>query len=194
MNLYRRIDREVKGWLSDKNGRWLASLASEVPEHQAIVQVGVYHGRSCFYMAVEAKATVYGIDPWDLPGERKTSKGEPFTDPEHRLAAYRHRENLGLEDGVEFIRGFSVEVAKGWGIPVGLLMIDGEHTHEASLADARAWEPHLAPGAVVAIDDVTPKFAGVEKTVEVLEQEWGLSQRRNRFAWWRLSLPKVGLR
>src|SRR5690606_18123455 len=107
MNLYRRIDREVKGWLSNKNGRWLASLASEVPEHQAIVQVGVYHGRSCFYMAVEAKATVYGIDPWDLPGERKTSKGEPFTDPEHRLAAYRHRENLGLEDGVEFIRGFS---------------------------------------------------------------------------------------
>lgn len=180
--------RKVEGWLSHSNGRWLASLAAEVPRDQAIVQIGVYKGRSCFYMAAEAQATVYGIDPWDLPGKRETSKGEPFTDPAIKEAAYRHRSELGMDTKVEFIQGFSVEVAKGWGIPVGLLMIDGEHTHEASLADARAWEPHLAPGAVVAIDDVTPKFAGVEKTVEVLEQEWGPSQRRNRFAWWKRSV------
>ena len=179
--------RKVEGWLSHSNGLWLAKLAAEVPPSEAIVQIGVYKGRSCFYMATRAKAKVYGIDPWDLPGERKTSKGEPFTDPMIKQAALRHRAELGMESKVEFIQGFSVEVAKGWEIPVGLLMIDGEHTHEASLADARAWEPHLAPGAVVAIDDVTPKFAGVEKTVEVLEQEWGPSQRRNRFAWWKRS-------
>jgi hypothetical protein len=48
------------------------------------------------------------------------------------------------------------------------LFIDGDHRYEAVRADFAAWQPHLAPGAIVAFDD--SDFADVARAIAELER------------------------
>jgi predicted O-methyltransferase YrrM len=53
--------------------------------------------------------------------------------------------------------------------PVDLLFIDSSHTHEDTVAEVRAWQPHLRPGAPVLFDDYThPDYPGVREAIEEL--------------------------
>jgi predicted O-methyltransferase YrrM len=168
--------------------RWLCEtlydLAATVPADQAIVEIGVFHGRSACYLGAGARsghgAHVWAIDPWDLPGERKTymesvhglAHREGFTDPETRKAAEANIARFGLTDQVTPWRAFSVQAAAEWdGPPVGLLYVDGDHHAEAVRGDFEAWRPHLAPGALVAFDDHEPPFFEVIETVAALAAE-----------------------
>lgn len=85
--------------------------------------------------------------------------------------------SLDLAAFVTPIRAFSVDAAAKWDGPeIGLLFIDGSHTYEDVKADYQAWLPHLAPGAVVALDDYgTKPNPGVTRFVQETEQEWDLS-------------------
>jgi cephalosporin hydroxylase len=56
--------------------------------------------------------------------------------------------------------------------PVDLLYIDSSHEREQTIAEVRAWQPHLRPGAPILFDDyVHPDFAGVREAVEELGLE-----------------------
>jgi hypothetical protein len=57
---------------------------------------------------------------------------------------------------------------------VRLLFIDGLHTREAVLEDARAWAPFLTSRACVVFDDFLP-FAGVRAAVRELRGD-GVAQ------------------
>lgn len=163
----------------------LAVYASEVPKDQAIVEVGVFLARTTAFLAMGARAGkgahVYGVDPWDLPGERYPYKWlnhpsrnrrrirQMFTQPDTRRRARRLIDSLGLSESVSLIRGFSVAVAEGWeGPPVGMLMIDGDHREEFVRADWEAWRPHLVAGAVVCWDDYHPEWGDVVKVADEL--------------------------
>jgi hypothetical protein len=61
-----------------------------------------------------------------------------------------------VEDTVVAIVGRSATVAALWGVPLGMVFIDGGHTDEAAAADYRSWAPHVAPGGLLAIHDVFP--------------------------------------
>lgn len=135
----------------------LTELAREVPADQAIVEIGVYKGRTLCYLAHGARQGqqphVYGIDPWDLPGNRPPARLR-FTDAATRLTAERTVRQQGMRHHTTLIQGFSTDVAASWaGPPVGLLYVDGDHSYEAVKADVEAWLTHLAEGAVVAFDD-----------------------------------------
>jgi predicted O-methyltransferase YrrM len=53
--------------------------------------------------------------------------------------------------------------------PVDLLYIDSSHEREQTIVELRAWEPALAPGAFVVLDDYThPEFPGVREAVAEL--------------------------
>jgi hypothetical protein len=135
----------------------LAELAQDVPGSQAIVEIGVFKGRTLCYLAYGARhgnePMVYGIDPWDLPGERPPARLR-FTASATRRAAELTVRQQGMRAHVTLIRGFSTEVAETWpGPSVGLLHVDGAHDYDAVVADVRAWEPHLAAEAVIVFDD-----------------------------------------
>ena len=54
---------------------------------------------------------------------------------------------------------------------VELLFVDSTHERDATLAELRAWEPRLAPGAVVALHDYGhPDFPGVAEAVRALDR------------------------
>jgi len=161
----------------------LAGLAGQVLADQAIVEIGVFMARTTVFLAHGARAghgaNVYGIDPWDLPGERypykwlnHPTKGKTrklFTKPGTRHLAEQTVARSGVKDQITLIRGFSVEVAKSWeGPEVGFLFIDGDHQENMVRADWEAWHSHLAPNAVVAFDDYHKDYPGVTTVVDDL--------------------------
>ncbi|HEX6682436.1 MAG TPA: class I SAM-dependent methyltransferase, partial [Candidatus Limnocylindrales bacterium] len=149
----------------------LVDLAADVAADEAIVELGVFEGKTALYMAWGAQqghgACLWGVDIWDLPGG---VYGPPFNQPETRERARRNVEELGFADQVTLVRGFALEQAQRWeGPPIGLLFLDDDHSREAVLANVEAWTPHLADGAVLAFDDYDhPDWPGVAEAVDEL--------------------------
>ena len=162
----------------------LADFATQVPADQEIVELGVFQGRTALQQAWGASmghgAHVTAIDPWDLPGNVYSP---PFTDAESRTWARHWVNTLGYANKIRLIRGFSHEVAAEWypkhqpvmGQPkklVGLLYVDGDHTKEGAKRDIVSWAPHLAPNALIAVDDYGhPDWPGVGEAVDELVAE-----------------------
>lgn len=175
---FSREFKEVRGATPDEIGMTLADFAAQVPVDQEIVELGVFQGRTALIMAWGAKqghgAHVTAIDPWDLEGN---VYDPPFTEIDSkRWAEYRIRE-LGYSDKINLVQGFSHEIADtAWGNPmnanVGLLYVDGDHTKEGARRDIESWAPHLAPGAIIAVDDYGhPDWPGVGEAVDELVAE-----------------------
>lgn len=171
---FSREFKEVRGATPDEIGMALADFAIGVPADQEIVELGVFQGRTALIMAWGASqgqgAHVTAIDPWDTEGN---VYDPPFTDADSRVwAEYRVRE-LGYEDRIQLVQAFSQEVGADWtGKPVGLLFVDGDHTKEGARRDVEVWAEHLAPGAVIAVDDYGhPDWPGVGQALDELVAE-----------------------
>jgi hypothetical protein len=164
----------LEGLIPEAVGLKLADLAAKVPEHQAIVEIGSYKGKSTCYLAAGSEAgglaSVFAVDPWDTPGNPGGRFG--FDQAATHAAFQRQVVLMGYHLVISPLKGFSRDVAKRWGQgrrPIGLLYIDGSHTEADVRADLSAWSPFLAAGAVVAFDDYrTERNPGVAKVVDPL--------------------------
>lgn len=180
-----RLSELTPGLVGRATAELLASLAAAVPADECVVEIGVFMARTTTFLAAGAQsgngAHVYGVDPWDLPGDRYPFKWvnhpnrnrrrirEMFTKSQTRIEAQSLIDHHGFSDTVTLIRGFSVAVAEEWsGPPVGMLMIDGDHREDMVRADWEAWRPHLAPNALVVWDDYHKDYPGVVKIVDGL--------------------------
>jgi hypothetical protein len=151
-----------------------------VPADQAIVELGVYQGKSVLALAWGASlgnsAHVWGVDSWDLMLETNEDISylgkdfPPYHSEGNRRWAQWHTKSLGYSKAITLVQGFSAETGRNWsGPPVGLLYVDGDHSYEGVRADVDAWAPHLAPGATIVFDDYVSGFADtVIKAVEEL--------------------------
>ena len=55
-----------------------------------------------------------------------------------------------------------------WSQPLGMLFIDGGHTHEAANNDYEAWSGKVMPGGILAIHDLFPDPAeGGQAPIEI---------------------------
>lgn len=163
--------RNVRGATPDEIGVALADMAAQVTADHAIVEIGVFQGRTALLMAWGASqghgAHVWGIDAWELEANTYDA---PFKTPESRNQAHYNVKATGYADRVTLIQGFSDKLAPQWdGLPIGLLFVDGDHTYDGARSDILAWAPHLAPGAVIAVDDYGhPDWPGVAEAVDDL--------------------------
>lgn len=157
----------------------LTALATGIPPDQAIVEIGVYKARTLLYLAYGAEAGkgahVWGIDPWDLPGERPPRRLK-FTDSDTKWTAVNNVVDSGLKHRVDLLIGFSQTIARTWvsynAGPVGLLHIDGDHSYTAARGDFREWKRHLADDAFVVWDDYgNPRCPDVLRVVDDLEED-----------------------
>ena len=56
--------------------------------------------------------------------------------------------------------------------PVDLVYVDSSHEREQTMAEVRAWQPHLRVGALVLFDDYAhPDYPGVREAIEELGLE-----------------------
>lgn len=164
----------TRGLSEPNNYATLRKLAAGVPATQTIVEIGTYKGASAIALADGARsgfgAHVVTIDPHDLPGFRVGHDGTDYTNPAIRVAAERAIKAAGHDEHITMVRAFSTDAAEYYdGPPVGMLHIDGDHREGAVRRDYAAWEPHLAPHAVVAFDDYRADwFPGVVNVVTKL--------------------------
>lgn len=155
----------LEGLTDDEGCQLLYSLAKEVPGDLAIVELGVYTGKSICYIGAGARdgngCLVWGVDLWDTHTNRvRHKKSIPAQETVIRLTAKKQVKELDL-DNVTLIRDFSAAYPLRYDGPkVGLLYIDADHTRDAVLADFSAWWDYLAEDAVIVFDDYEQKVKG----------------------------------
>lgn len=166
--------RNVRGATPEDIGVTLADMAAQVNADHAIVEIGVFQGRTALLMAWGAGqghgAHVWGIDAWELSANTYDA---PFKTIESRNWANYNVKATGYSDRVTLIHGFSLDQAESWDGPeIGLLFIDGDHSYEGARQDILKWSVHLAPGATIAVDDYGhPDWPGVAQAVDALVSE-----------------------
>lgn len=163
----------LKGLITADVGQVLYRYAFASPDHQAIVELGSYHGKSTAYLAAGVRdggghKPFFAVDAWN-PRVRAWSRHHNAP----KLNEFRKAiGSVGLTKYVTPIRGLTTKVAERYqNIPIGLLYIDANHAKKAVLADFRAWEKHLACDAVIIFDDY-----GTTHNPEVLQAVTELHQ------------------
>ena len=151
----------VPGFLTEREGRFLALAAAVGPATGALLEIGSFKGKSTVGLATVARQ--YGSDPV-VAVDPHTSPSS--TDPDLRGAStsFDDFQNslriAGVEDAVEVYRAYSGDLAKTWTRPIRLLWIDGDHTYAGALADLDLYQPFLVDGAIVALHDALHPFDG----------------------------------
>lgn len=155
--------RELPGFLTEAEGRFLGLAAACTPASGAIVEIGSFKGKSTVILAAAARryglGLVTAIDPhtFDCPefAEHRAVPGATSHDD-----FVRNLETAGVRGSVDIRRAYSTNVARQWTSPIRFLWIDGDHTYAGATADFDGFMPHMVPGGVVAFHDALHLFSG----------------------------------
>lgn len=150
----------IDGWLAADEAEWLFGQACLAPAG-SIVEVGSYRGRSTVLLAQTGK-NVIAVDP--LTPIQDQINQMVITETDAYLFALNTKEYpiLWFQEKSETAAN---KVAPG----IGMLYIDGDHTHPQPQLDFEYFSPKLVPGAFVAFHDFGG-FEGVTNTVLDLMQ------------------------
>ena len=161
----------IRGLMTGREVDALGRLAQGVQDWASIVEVGTHTGFSTCHMAVASRrgkgAHITAIDPYLPP--RPDSQDDPFgLGPEGvRAEFHRNLTTLGLWSMVTPLRAVSLDVARMWQAPIGLLFIDAIHERQHVIEDYEAWSPHIIAGGVLALHDYNATgYPGVVEAVE----------------------------
>ena len=116
------------------------------------VEIGVYEGASAAVLcrALPAGAVLHLIDPFGeqpdalRPGQRASAAAT-------RRVVARAARGTGVRVVWHVMR--SDQAVRGWGAPVDLVFVDGDHSEAGVRLDWRLWSPHVAPGGVLVFHD-----------------------------------------
>lgn len=111
---------------------------------RTIVELGTFEGKTAVALARVSPGTVYTVDPF-MPGRLGVCYGRVIA----RIAQRRAKAG-----NLQFLRGFSHDVAPRFDEPVDMLFIDANHSYEAVRRDWEDWTPKLRAGGIVAMHDV----------------------------------------
>jgi predicted O-methyltransferase YrrM len=114
---------------------------AQLPEGQAFVNVGVWHGFSLLAgMAGHADRRCVGIDNFSEfggPKQEFLARFDRARGPRHEFHEMDYRD-------------YFARVHQG---PIGLYIYDGDHAYEHQLTGLEVAEPFLAPGSIILVDD-----------------------------------------
>jgi predicted O-methyltransferase YrrM len=141
---------EVEGYLSQREGSYLYSLARQYTHLGCIVEIGSFKGKSTVFLAKGCESVaaghVFAVDPHTPDGINE--------------AAFR--ENLRRADIESFVSPLvmsSIEAVQGWNKSIALLWVDGDHKYRGVRGDFFAWFPHVKVGGVIAFHDTLNRKA-----------------------------------
>ena len=166
--------RAAPGFLTEREGRFLALVAACAPARGTILEIGSYKGKSTVGLATIARRygqpPVVAVDPHSAPAVTDYGHGSRQSSWDDFQATLR---SAGVADSVEAHRAYSRDLATGWNRPIRFLWIDGDHTYAGAKEDIDLFRTHLVPGAIVAMHDVLHTFEGPVRvfTEEVLASD-----------------------
>ncbi len=149
------------GFLTEREGRFLALVAATAPATGTILEIGSFKGKSTVGLASIARhyslEPIVAVDPFTAPSS---------TDPDLLGASSSFNDfqitiqSAGLGEHVEVHEVFSSDLAKTWNRPIRFLWVDGDHTYKGAKTDIDLFRPHLADGAIVAMHDALHDYEG----------------------------------
>ena len=161
------VARATKGFLDEEEGARLFALARDHAALGPIVEVGSYCGKSTVYVGTGARVaggTLVCVD--HHRGNEEQQRGELYHDPEVYDADAGQVDSLRflrdtirrarLEDTAVVMVTTSAKAAALVGLELGMVFIDGGHTHAAANADYDAWAHKVIAGGILAIHDLFP--------------------------------------
>lgn len=173
------IALSCKGFLDDDEGLRLHELARAHAQLGPVLEIGSYCGKSSVYLGAgvkEAGGTLICVD--HHRGSEEHQRGEQYHDPdlfdseaERMDTLYELRRTLRwaeLEDCALLLVASSQQAARVWRAPLGMVFIDGGHSHAQAHADYDGWARWVAPGGILAIHDLFPDPAdGGQAPIEI---------------------------
>lgn len=156
-----------KGFLDDEEGLRLHDLARDHAHLGPILEVGSYCGKSSVYLGAGAKLRGGRLVCVDHHrGSEEHQPGGEYHDPDLMDSAAGAIDSLpylrrtlrqaDLDDTAVLLVAPSVVAARLWSVPLGMVFLDGGHSHATAHSDYEAWAPQIAAGGVLAIHDLFP--------------------------------------
>ena len=148
--------QSVEGWFDFEDV--YREAVGRTPSGGRMAEVGVYLGKSLFFLAVEIansqkNITIEAIDRFAWPHDGFDRIVKLRT--QHGLG---HIINLRANDSTRAAYSYPDEC-------FDFVFIDADHTYEAVKADINAWWPKIKTGGVIAGHDWGEEYPGVEKAV-----------------------------
>jgi len=167
-DLHRRIDeRQIKGFLARDEAEALYECAFTVRDLGPCLEIGSYCGKSTVYLGCACRSSgnvLFAVD--HHRGSEEHQIGEEYHDPDLFDAHSRRMDTFPalrktldlfeLQHAVVPLVSESQTVARKWAAPLGLVFIDGGHSHEQALLDCLTWSRHVVPSGLFAIHDIFP--------------------------------------
>lgn len=161
------IAHACKGFLDNDEGLRLFELGREAASIGTVVEIGSYCGKSSIYLGSGVRdggGVLVCVDHHRGSEEHQVGEGyhDPdLFDPEAGLldTLGELRRNLGkaeLESSTVLLVTSSRQAASVMSNDLGMVFIDGGHSHEAAHTDFEVWSPKIAPGGILAIHDLFP--------------------------------------
>jgi predicted O-methyltransferase YrrM len=148
--------QSVPGWFDEVSAATFWGVISDVRPH-TVVEIGSYLGRSTCLMGLALKQ--FGTDPELIAidphtGDRQNLEGLGV-DTIPTLDLFRvYTAGAGIRDLLDERVMLSDDAAKGWdGRAIDFLFVDGWHSYDAVVNDARNFASLLGPNGVVCFDD-----------------------------------------
>lgn len=169
--------RRIDGWVEPPDIAWAAILSSlqfnssfcRLGRNHAVGEIGVHHG--AYFVALAAAALpgerLFACDLFDSAGSHAEHGQSGRGDKEQLTRSLRDalEQPAFSLDSIALVRGSSLRL---WDIgmaalpPFRFFSIDGGHSEVVGFSDLRWASARLAPGGIVALDDVAnPNWLGV---------------------------------
>ena len=158
-------DHAIKGFLADDEGNALFELALDVADIGPCLEIGSYCGKSTVYLGSACKQTgniLYAID--HHRGSEEHQFGEEYHDSDlynvdtqlfDSFPTFRKTlDQAELNEHVIPIVTASSVAQKHWNTPLGMVFIDGGHSHAMALSDCTGWAKHIVTGGFLAVHDI----------------------------------------
>lgn len=158
--LYKIRDYEgIDGFLAPVEAVELYKIASKLPKHSVIVEIGSWKGKSTYCLTIGLKkGKVIAIDPFDFSGDEASAKVYAQTKGNDLLINQFEATmmKLGVRDKIEIFKGLSGDfIGK---IPqINFLFIDGDHSKDGCDFDFINYSPYLSKGGYIALHDFDPR-------------------------------------
>ncbi|MBF0510868.1 MAG: class I SAM-dependent methyltransferase [Candidatus Omnitrophica bacterium] len=160
------LAKDVDGFLTDREGQILYSLAFECRGVGSIVEIGSWKGKSTIWLAqgvkdAKKKQVLYAIDPHVGSSEHQQENHKVWTYEEF----LKNIDAANVTDIIHPIVKYSSEAIPDLKVrPIELLFIDGAHEYEFVAQDYKLFAPLVSMDGYVAFHD-TP-WPGVKQFIK----------------------------